>query len=109
MLKPKTNSKKSGSKKGSTAESPGAFAAAAADISGFVSGKSKKAAAAANKVLAGVTIEEKHRLIAEAAYFRSERRNFIPGHELEDWLDAEAEIETRLLNINRAPKPAKTR
>lgn len=35
-------------------------------------------------------------LIAEAAYFRAQRRGFTPGHELEDWLDAEAEIDTAL-------------
>jgi len=28
-----------------------------------------------------------HTAIAEAAYFRAERRGFAPGHELEDWLE----------------------
>lgn len=32
------------------------------------------------------------RLIAEAAYYRAERRGFAPGHELDDWLEAEAEL-----------------
>lgn len=32
-------------------------------------------------------------MIAEAAYYFAERRGFAPGHELEDWLRAEAEIE----------------
>lgn len=31
--------------------------------------------------------------VAEAAYFAAEKRGFGPGHELEDWLAAEAEIE----------------
>jgi hypothetical protein len=31
-------------------------------------------------------------MIAEAAYYRAERRGFEPGHELEDWLTAEGEI-----------------
>ena len=31
-------------------------------------------------------------MIAEAAYYRAERRGFAPGHELEDWLQAEAEL-----------------
>ncbi len=44
----------------------------------------------------GVTSEERRQLIAEAAYYRSERRSFMPGHELDDWLSAEAEIEVRL-------------
>ena len=33
--------------------------------------------------------------IAEAAYWRAERRGFAPGHELEDWLSAEREIDER--------------
>ena len=44
---------------------------------------------------AGVTTEERHQLIAKAAYFRAERRGFTPGSELQDWLEAEAEIEAR--------------
>lgn len=36
-------------------------------------------------------------MIAEAAYYRAERRSFTPGHELEDWLAAEAEIDSRLV------------
>jgi hypothetical protein len=31
-------------------------------------------------------------MIAEAAYYRAEKRGFIPGMELEDWLEAEQEI-----------------
>lgn len=31
-------------------------------------------------------------MIAEAAYYRAQRRGFEPGRELEDWLAAEAEI-----------------
>jgi hypothetical protein len=34
--------------------------------------------------------------IAEAAYWRAERRGFGPGHELDDWLEAEREIDRRL-------------
>lgn len=38
----------------------------------------------------------RHEMIARAAYFRAERRGFAPGHELDDWLGAEAEIDTGL-------------
>lgn len=34
-------------------------------------------------------------LIAESAYFRAQNRGFEPGHEVEDWLAAEAEIDKR--------------
>jgi hypothetical protein len=33
--------------------------------------------------------------IAEAAYYRAERRGFAPGGEIEDWLAAEAEVIAR--------------
>jgi len=39
---------------------------------------------------------ELYNLIAAAAYYRSEKRGFAPGRELQDWLEAEAEIEQRL-------------
>jgi Protein of unknown function (DUF2934) len=35
-------------------------------------------------------------MIAEAAYLRAERRGFAPGHEDEDWLAAEAEVDALL-------------
>jgi hypothetical protein len=38
---------------------------------------------------------ERGRLIAEAAYYRAERRGFAPGGEVEDWLAAEQEVEER--------------
>jgi hypothetical protein len=31
--------------------------------------------------------------IATAAYYRAERRGFLPGYELEDWLAAEREVD----------------
>lgn len=36
-------------------------------------------------------------MIAEAAYFRALQRGFLDGYELADWLDAEKEIDARLL------------
>jgi hypothetical protein len=35
-------------------------------------------------------------MIAEAAYYRAERRGFSPGFELEDWLESENELNTRI-------------
>lgn len=35
-------------------------------------------------------------MIARAAYYRAERRGFAPGYELEDWLEAEAEVDASL-------------
>jgi hypothetical protein len=40
--------------------------------------------------------EAKRRLIAEIAYFTAERRGFSPGYEIDDWLEAEQEVESSL-------------
>jgi hypothetical protein len=53
---------------------------------------------AAAKAPARVTISEDVRrgMIAEGAYLRAERRGFAPGHEEEDWIAAEAEVDALL-------------
>ena len=43
-------------------------------------------------VRAEVASEDTRRQIAEAAYFRAKERGFEPGHELEDWVEAESEV-----------------
>jgi hypothetical protein len=47
---------------------------------------------------AAPNFRDRHRAIAEAAYFRAERRGFAAGHELDDWLAAETEIRERLIS-----------
>lgn len=41
----------------------------------------------------GVKQPGRMQMIAEAAYYRAEARGFISGDELQDWLDAENEID----------------
>ena len=43
-----------------------------------------------------LTPEARRTMIAEGAYLRAERRGFAPGHETEDWLAAEAEVDALL-------------
>jgi hypothetical protein len=43
-------------------------------------------------------IEQK---IAEAAYFKAEKRGFAPGFEMEDWLEAEREVKGRFIDAPR--------
>jgi len=44
--------------------------------------------------------------IAQVAYLRAERRGFEPGHELEDWLAAEHEVDAVIAGSRlRGPKP----
>ena len=40
--------------------------------------------------------EEIYRLIQESAYFKAKARGFAPGHEVQDWIEAEAEVRRRL-------------
>lgn len=40
----------------------------------------------------------REQMIAEAAYYRAERRGFSPGNEMSDWLEAEADVEHVLRN-----------
>ena len=40
--------------------------------------------------------EDVRKLISEAAYYRAKQRGFAPGHELEDWIQAEVEVLQRL-------------
>jgi len=40
--------------------------------------------------------ERRNAKVREAAYFRAQARGFEPGHELEDWLAAEHEVDACL-------------
>ncbi len=31
-------------------------------------------------------------MVAERAFFKAEKRGFAPGHEMDDWLEAEKEV-----------------
>lgn len=52
---------------------------------------------------AGVPAEQRRNYIEMAAYYIAERRGFAPGNPLEDWVEAEAEID-RLLAEGRLGK-----
>ena len=43
--------------------------------------------------------------VAECAYYTALTRGFVPGHELDDWLAAERELEAKIV----APKPVTKR
>ena len=40
-----------------------------------------------------ISPEERWKMVAVAAYLKAEKRGFAPGHELEDWTEAENEID----------------
>jgi hypothetical protein len=64
--------------------------------------KATKDTTAATRVASFVGPEQRAALIAEAAYFRAEKRGFAPGHEVEDWLAAEAEVDAKLMRATAA-------
>jgi hypothetical protein len=54
-----------------------------------------------------IDAERRRALIAESAYFRAERRGFEPGHEAEDWVAAEQEIDRALaIGVSPSVNPA---
>jgi len=48
---------------------------------------------------------DREAMIREAAYFRAERRGFAQGAELDDWLAAEAEIDSLLADLAQSAAP----
>ncbi|MCO6427523.1 DUF2934 domain-containing protein [Nitrosomonas communis] len=42
------------------------------------------------------SLEQREAMIREAAYYHYQKRGGVPGHELDDWLAAEAELELEL-------------
>lgn len=43
-----------------------------------------------------VSPEQRYLMICEAAYYKAERRGFSPENEIQDWIEAEAEINRML-------------
>ncbi len=51
---------------------------------------------------ASVDPDVRRRLVAAEAYFLAERRGFAAGNELEDWVTAEAVVDSRLQQLQVA-------
>jgi Protein of unknown function (DUF2934) len=66
--------------------------------------RGRKSAVWSPPARAKLTPERRHALIAESAYLRAERRGFAPGHETEDWLAAEAEVDALLKVAQSSPQ-----
>lgn len=60
--------------------------------------KTSAATPAPDTQVSALPNEEMRRQIAEAAYYRAKQRGFAPGYELEDWVQAESEVRSRLNN-----------
>ncbi|MFN3398556.1 MAG: DUF2934 domain-containing protein [Sulfurimicrobium sp.] len=81
--------------KAATAKAPVAKAEKAAAPKAKAAAPAKKPSAA--KAKKNVTPEQRYNMICEAAYFKAERRGFSPDNVIQDWLEAEAEI-NKMLN-----------
>lgn len=57
-------------------------------MGGFNSGKKSNNKEAIDK-------DRLRKMIAERAYCKSEKRGFIGGHDMDDWLEAESEIKNQ--------------
>ena len=58
--------------------------------------KPAKAAPDAPRMQPELSPEEVYKLIQESAYFKAKARGFAPGHEVQDWIEAEQEVRSRL-------------
>jgi hypothetical protein len=91
-------------KKGSASASPAERAAPAKPAPKKGSSKTTPTSPSFNSnARADISPDELRRLISEAAYYRAKQRGFAPGHELEDWIAAEAEVIRRLNSPGGAP------
>jgi hypothetical protein len=62
----------------------------------------KRVDAARSDSTTTISAADRMRMIETAAYYRAEHRGFIAGHEADDWLSAEAEIDA-LIAAARSP------
>lgn len=53
-------------------------------------------ASSSGNTRATMSPEEVYRLIQETAYYKAKARGFAPGNEVQDWIEAEAEVRMRL-------------
>jgi hypothetical protein len=86
-------SKRTGLTKSSASESPSIIPTLAAD-----GARRRSQATRAERTVERV--EERHRRIAEIAYYRAERRGFANGSALEDWLIAERAVDADDWNLD---------
>jgi hypothetical protein len=93
MNKPSTTRTGKAGKAGKSGSSPGAPQGGARRKATAA----KRASSGRNQAPPQVDSDIRHAMIAQAAYFRAERRGFEDGSQLDDWFEAEREI-SRILD-----------
>ena len=56
-----------------------------------------------------ISAAERLRMIQTAAYYRAERRGFVAGHEADDWLSAEVEVDALIASVHGPANDTATR
>jgi len=84
----KPTRRKAAPKRAAAAPKPAAATVAAANVRNASDAPARRQVSAA----------ERARMIAEAAYYRAQRRGFSNGDPVRDWAEAEAEIDAMLLH-----------
>ena len=93
QVSPETPAPKRSRAKAKSKPKPKESVAAAPKAAARKPGKSKaEAVAAVQPVMTDITS-----MIATAAYYLAAERNFAPGHELDDWLEAERRMRSKML------------
>jgi hypothetical protein len=97
---PKTGSNKTAKSAGSRtpASQPPASRRPARTAPDAPSSEVIQTGAASGATRAQMSPEDIYRLIQETAYYKAKARGFAPGHEVQDWIEAEAEVRMRLDN-----------
>ena len=91
-------SKKKAAKKKVAAENTSKKPPASKSISKKKTAKNKPGTKASQPGKKKVSAEERLKMIAVAAYLKAEKRGFAAGYELDDWNEAEKEIDASLLD-----------
>jgi len=104
MVKKKAASKKKASKKTTTKKAVSKKSTAKKAVTKKATTKkkaaSKKKASAKKAAVTYINNEERYRMVQEAAYHLSEKQNFEPGKDMDNWLYAEMEIEALMKKKN---------
>lgn len=104
MVKKKAASKKKASKKTTTKKAVSKKSTAKKAVTKKAVTKkkaaSKKKASAKKPAVTYINNEQRYRMVQEAAYHLSEKQNFEPGKDMDNWLYAEMEIEALMKKKN---------
>ncbi len=96
----KTTTKKAVTKKSTAKKAVAKKAVAKKAVAKKKVASKKKASAKKAPAVTYINNEQRYRMVQEAAYHLSEKQNFEPGKDMDNWLFAEMEIEALMKKKN---------